>query len=166
MFGAATGAVDVADLNPTAMKYWLLSLRQRGLSANSLVNYDRALRVFANWLHWNGYTATNPLATLPKPRPSSTNVMTLDTTDIRKLTEAARRSRQPQRNLALISLLIDTGIRSGEASSLHVGAISWSEGTLAMSGKTGARAKGKALRERSTLPNTGGVFFRSGGCLG
>jgi hypothetical protein len=40
MFRAAPGAEVVADLNPAAMKAWLVTLRQRGLSANSLVNYD------------------------------------------------------------------------------------------------------------------------------
>ena len=139
MFRRASGASAIGDLNPAAMKSWLLGLRRRGASSATLVNYDKAMRAFGSWLHRSGYLPAHPLAALPKPRSSASTLTTLTPGDVQGLLEAARASRQPLRNVALISLLLDTGMRAGEVSGLRLHDVGWAEGTLAIDGKTGAR---------------------------
>ncbi len=52
-----------------------------------------------------------------------------------------QRSRYPRRDVALVTLLLDTGLGIGEAIGLGLDDIDWTAGTLSVDGKTGPRVE-------------------------
>lgn len=150
-FLADTGITHLSQLTPSVVRGWLLE--HRGLSPNTLATYDRALRVFTGWLHRRGYLAASPMAELPKPRGRRVEVDTFTADEVRAMLEVARSRYQPLRDTALLILLLDTGLRIGEATGLHLRDVSWAEGWLAVDGKSGERTvpfgrKAKAALKR------------------
>lgn len=136
-FGRETGAEALSDFNEVSVRRWLMS--KRGVSRNTVANYDRALRVFSNWLARQGYVSHSPIAKLPKPRETPTQVTTFGYADLMKIMHTAKQGGTPLRDQALITVLVDTGIRIGEACNLKLRDIIWTEGHLKVSGKTGPR---------------------------
>lgn len=150
-FLADTGITHLSQLTPHAVRGWLL--QHRGLSPNTLATYDRALRVFTGWLHRRGYLAADPMVALPKPRGRRVEVVTFTAEEVRAMLEVARRRNLPLRDTALLILLLDTGLRIGEATGLHLRDVNWTEGWLAVDGKSGERTvpfgrKAKAALKR------------------
>ena len=136
-FQTATGAENLSDFNERAIRRWLMS--HKAVSRNTLANYDRALRVFANWLFHRGIVSDNPMGKLPKPRETPTQITPFTAKDIRTMLSEAKRRRYPLRDAAMITLLLDTGIRIGEATALCLHDVQWTEGYLRVDGKTGER---------------------------
>lgn len=125
------------NFTTASVRSWLV--RHAHLSSTTLRTYDRSLRVVANWLHRRGYLAKNPLADLPKPKATQPVIATLTAADLAAMFVEARRRRNPLRDAALLTLLIDTGVRVGEATSLHLHSVDWAQGSVSVTGKTGAR---------------------------
>lgn len=115
-FRRATGAWKLEQFNERAIRRWLMSHKE--ISRNTLANYDRALRVFANWLHHRGYVQENPMGRLSKPREEPTRIVMFTAEDVRSMVAEATRRRNPLRDSAMITLPLDTGVRIGEATSL------------------------------------------------
>lgn len=133
-----TGATDLEDFSEQAIRSWLI--RHRDVKRTTLRTYDRALRVFAHWLLHRGYVEADPMANLPKPRARTTNVETFSPGDVRGIMRAAKSSGCPKRDVAMLTLLLDTGIRARELADLTLEDVRWSEGWLSIEGKTGERA--------------------------
>ncbi|MFP4641549.1 MAG: tyrosine-type recombinase/integrase, partial [Chloroflexota bacterium] len=94
--------------------------------------YYRTLRAFYNWLS-DRHGVTNAMAKVCAPRLPKKTMATLDTNAILQLVSSAADLKAK----ALISLLIDTGIRSTEAASLRKQDIKAQ--TALVRGKTGER---------------------------
>lgn len=137
-FTTGTGVIYLDELDEARVRTWLLSHRK--LSPNTIATYDRSIRVFAGWLHRRGYLTSNPLATLPKPRGKSMEIVTFTHDEVRAMIAHAKSRRQPMRDVALLTLLLDTGLRIGEATSLRLAQINWQGGWLTVDGKTGERS--------------------------
>lgn len=164
-----TGITTLEDLTMRAVRGWLLD--HQSLSPNTLATYDRCLRVVCNWLEHRGYIAESPMRHLPKRHPKRINIETFTREDLKAILDRCRRSRYPRRDVALITLLLDTGIRIGEAIGLRLDDIGWTTGTLQISGKTGPRVvpfgrKSKASlksyidrERRSAVPSTRALFL-------
>ena len=164
-----TGITSLEELTLQAIRRWLLE--HKDLSPNTLATYDRFLRVVCNWLVRRGYVAESPMRQLPKRHPKRTTIETFSREDLHAVLGRCRRSRYPMRDIALITLLLDTGLRIGEAIGLRLDDIGWVTGTLQVDGKTGPRVvpfgrKTKAAlkayidrERRSTEPTTRVVFL-------
>lgn len=171
-FMTGTGAVYLDELDEARVRGWLLSHRK--LSPNTIVTYDRALRVLTGWAWRRGFIPTNPLANLPKPRGKKMEVVTFTEEEIRAMVAEAKKRRHPKRDVALLTRLLDTGLRIGEAMSMQMSHINWQGGWLKVDGKTGERCvpfgyKTKsALRQyidmerRSSAPSEQAVFLARG----
>ena len=70
------------------------------------------------------------MANLPKPRARRTHVETLSPADVQRVIGVAKRSGCPRRDVALLTLLLDTGIRATELAGLTLEDVHWSEGWL------------------------------------
>lgn len=163
-----TGITQLEQFTSDVVRGWLI--QHRGLSPNSLATYDRSLRVFAGWLHRRGYLAANPMEALPKPKGRRVEVVTFTADEVRAMLEVARGRNYPLRDTALLILLLDTGLRIGEATSLGLRDVSWMEGWLSVDGKSGERTvpfgrKAKAALKRyvdrgryAVSPAVGEVF--------
>ena len=164
-----TGIEQLEELDLQPIRRWLLE--HRDLSPNTLATYDRCLRVLCNWLEKRGYVPESPMAQLPKRHPKRTVIETFTREDLQAILARCQQSRYPRRDVALITLLLDTGLRIGEAIGIRLDDIGWADGTLRVDGKTGPRVvpfgrKSKAAMKayidrerRSAVPTTRAVFL-------
>lgn len=103
------------------------------LSGSAIDNHWKALRSFFRWAHDIGLIASNPAANLQRPRFLTPEVQPFSEDEIKRLLKAAEytsvtrngktvRVRRPtaRRNMALLLLMLDTGLRLGEISRLKV----------------------------------------------
>jgi len=132
-----TGSTSLEELTATSIRAWLVS--HRSVSRATLATYDRCLRVVTRWLYYRGYVLENPMVTLPKPKVKPTHLTVFTEGDIKAMLRCAKTRRNPLRDEALITLLLDTGLRVGEATGLQLRDIDWHQGWLRVDGKTGPR---------------------------
>lgn len=148
-FVAGTGIVELAEFNASLVRTWLASYS--GLSRSSVRTYDRALRVFSNWLYRQGYLEDSPVGKLPRPKVPRTEITVFTLDDIRRMLDQAAAMRNPLRDKALVILLLDTGIRIGEVCNLSLVDINWMEGSVRVDGKTGERVVPFGRKAKSAL---------------
>ena len=148
-------AATMGDLQAPVVRRWLLSLqsRPRQLAPSSLAGRVRTLKAFGTWVAAELDLASNPLRAVPLPRVPEQLVPSLRDPEIVALLRAADVSRDPERDRAIVLLLVDTGIRVSEAAGLHVGDVDLVEGRCRVLGKGGrervvpiGRRARKALR--------------------
>jgi integrase/recombinase XerD len=133
-----TGIRELREFTEDSIRRWLISHGK--LSRTTLATYDRAMRVLSNWLYRRGYLDRNPMADLPKPKAKRSEIVTFTEDEVRAMLEQAEQTQLPRRNRALIAVLLDTGIRIGEATALSLHDVEWQDGWLRVDGKTGERS--------------------------
>lgn len=80
----------------------------------------RHLRGFFAWLHEEGDIETNPMANLRKPVVPPSEIKVLSTDDVRRLlATCAGRTSVDRRDRALLTLMLDTGLRLSEVARLR-----------------------------------------------
>ncbi|MFN3652559.1 MAG: tyrosine-type recombinase/integrase [Armatimonadota bacterium] len=97
--------------------------------------YFRALRAFANFCRAEGLLDETPLKNVKAPRVPVDQVQPLAPDQLQTLVDAARRTQASERNVALILLLVDTGMRCSELCGLLVGDADRGTGELTVTGK-------------------------------
>ena len=134
----------LGDLRPPEVRRWIVavqSTRERPLAPSSVAGRVRTVRAFASWLAREFDLPTNPLRGLPVPRVPDRLVPSLREPDVRELLRAVEEgSTRPDRDRAIVLLLLDTGVRLSEAAGLRVGDVDLIEGRC--------RVMGKGSRER------------------
>ena len=110
----------LADLTPVALTGYRHDLQHRQKQATRSVNSAvAALRAFCRWLTEQGHLLTNPAARLKaisQQAPSAPKG--LSDREVHAVLRAAGRTRHPQRDDALVQLLLQTGLRIGECAAL------------------------------------------------
>ena len=131
---------DTSCLTPLTINRAL----DRDLKPATLASQHAALRCFCNWLEAIGEVQKNPFLgkKRPKVRIEPRQVLTSD--EMNKMLIAAkggeRSARCKSRNVALLVLMFDTGLRAGEIASLKVSSIDWDMGVVKVEdGKVGVR---------------------------
>jgi integrase len=126
---------------------WLGDLAQRCKPSTVWTSW-RHLRGLFNWLLEEEEILSNPMGKVAKPIVPPSEVKVLDSAEIKRLLEACRaKDRESRRDLAIISIMLDTGIRLAELASLHLEDVS-SDGTLRIFGK-GRKWRSVALGVKS-----------------
>jgi site-specific recombinase XerD len=99
--------------------------------------YYRALRAFTNFCMAEGLLEPEdaPLKNVKAPRVPTDQIQPLSQDQMQAVMDAARRMQAPERNLAMILLLVDTGLRVSEVLGLKIGDVDRSEGELVVTGK-------------------------------
>lgn len=75
----------------------------------------KVLRTFCRWLHAEGYLSSDPMDKIPNPKVPTVYPYILAEDDIRRLIQTAKKK---PRDLALVLLLLDTGVRASECCNL------------------------------------------------
>jgi integrase len=119
------------------------------VSPRTRIDYFKAMSAFFAWCA-KRYGVTNPLAEMTPPKSCKTLPRTLSSTEIGCLFLAPMSAR----DRALVYLLLDTGIRIGEAVGLQVDDIG--RDSLMVSGKTGPREVPVSSQVRSQLADIAG----------
>jgi integrase/recombinase XerD len=81
--------------------------------------YYRVLRTFCNWLVSDERLAESPMRRVQPPVARPDQIQPLAADQVAQLLDACRRSSYPTRNTALVSLLLDTGLRAAEVCRLR-----------------------------------------------
>jgi len=106
------------------------------LSPCTVAGYARVLKLFFNWLEREGYTDENPAHHLRAPKESQEVVQTFSDDQIQRLLAAIdSRSMSGFRDLCMLLLLLDTGIRLSELVTLQLPNVDLEGGEIKVRGK-------------------------------
>jgi integrase len=133
--GSKIGAQPLDKLRPSHIEGWKVELEQRGLSESTIRSAYTILRAVLDTAVRDSALAQNPAYAVRRPRVPVTEAAYLTPDQVRSLLLAAK----PSRYAPLFELLVNTGLRRGEALALH-----WSDIDL------------DALRVRGTLARIAG----------
>jgi len=153
-------------LTTERIRIFLLELRQQELSATTINAYYRAMHAFCIWLCREEFIKQNPMQNMKPPRIPKKVIRSLTTEEINRLmVMTSGKLFFDIRNRAIILLLLDTGIRLAELTSLKIKDINIQRQTIHVHGKgnkerivhigkTALKAVLKYLQTRSDdLPN-------------
>lgn len=113
------------EWTPTLLRAYIVHLQTRSsrrgdaLAASSINSYARSLLCFVRWLHEEGYTDTNIGQRVKKPRLPQTIKEPFSDAELHALLRASKATRNPERNYAMVSVLIDCGLRASEITNLR-----------------------------------------------
>jgi site-specific recombinase XerD len=112
-------AVDPVDQTGRDVEAWLVAQLQAGAAKSSVVTRYRCLQQWFRWLADEEEIAADPMAKLQAPSMDEKPVPVLSDDQLRALIDACRGREWPERrDLAVIRLFIDTGMRLGEMAGL------------------------------------------------
>ena len=103
----------------------------------TLKGYVQVLRQFFAWAAAEGLLDANPTAELRPLRVPPVQVQAFSADEVRAMLRTAQTSRHALRDVAILTLLYDTGIRASELTSLTVGAVDLESGWCQVQGKGG-----------------------------
>jgi site-specific recombinase XerD len=111
--------------------------------------YYRILRAFTNFCIAEGLLEQSPLKNVKNPRIPEEPIPALEVEQVQALIDAVRRGRAPARDVAILLMLVDSGMRVSELSSLTIGDVDRGTGELTVTGKGNKRRQvflGMAIR--------------------
>jgi site-specific recombinase XerD len=180
---------DASEVDHRTLRTYLANLETRGLARSSIRRRASVIRRFYRFCEREGVVTGNPaeLLTLPKARSRLPRVLKRGEVG-RMLASASERVEggevpaEAWRDLALVELLYDAGLRAGEACALQTGDVDTAEGWLRVEQGKGRRDRvvpladaaavaitaylrhGRpALARRSASPDPGTVFLNGRG---
>lgn len=140
-------AQDPRAASKRDIEMWLGDLAQR-CKPSTVWTAWRHLKGLFTWLHEEEEIPENPMIRIPRPIVPPSEVRVLSGTEIKGLLDTCRaKDPDSRRDLAIMSIMLDTGIRLSELSGLRLEDLS-SDGTLRIYGK-GRKWRSVALGVRS-----------------
>jgi len=115
---AHVGSKSIEELQARDIRGMLANLRRSGAAAATLESVYRSIHAFFAWTVAEYQLDHDPMATVEKPRLPNILPGYLPDESITALLNAAARSRNAARDVALVSFLLDTGLRSSELTHL------------------------------------------------
>ena len=127
--------VVVAHLRREHVESYLAQLLQTR-AAKTAATYHTGLATFFAWAVEEGEIPRSPMERLHAPAVPESPVPVLSDPQVLRLLRACEGSSfEARRDLALVRVLLDTGLRRGELLGLTLADLDWTEGTLAVLGK-------------------------------
>jgi site-specific recombinase XerD len=112
------------------------------LSPATVQGYVRTLKAFFSWLEREGYIITNLMTKIPVPKAPTKVIDTFSAEQIGRLAELCHRSNgDGYRNLSIILLMLDSGIRVSEMTGITLGDVNLAEGYIKISAGKGANER-------------------------
>ena len=110
--------------------------RGGSLAGHSVTSYATSLLAFLRWLYQEGYTEQNLAERIRKPKAPALVKEPLSADEVKHLVKAAEANRRNGvRDVAILYVLIDCGLRAQELCSLRTDAIAWDSRMLRVHGK-------------------------------
>jgi len=116
------------------IRHYLAERRGAGCKPASLHTYYRTFATFCRWCVLE-YGISNPMERVERPQVPKRLPPYLSDEAINKLLDAASQSRCPQRDRALVLMLVDTGVRAGELTGPKMRDIDLRKGEIRVFGK-------------------------------
>jgi site-specific recombinase XerD len=118
------------------IRLFLLSLQEKGLGANSIRAYYRALHSFFGWLIRENLLTAHPMATLKPPKVPKKLVRCLTIQNIKDVLAVSSSHHWTDiRNCALFLMFLDTGLRLDEMSTIQMSQVDLENGSILVMGK-------------------------------
>lgn len=108
---------------------------KKPVSALTVATYHTNLRSFFNYLIAEGITEINPVERINRIAHRDDQILPFTEEQVQALFEAAKRSKDPKRNIALLWFLFDTGARVSEAASVKAGHVDFNSQQIRVLGK-------------------------------
>ncbi len=119
-FQGFSGHVTLQRMTPALLRRYLSHLQQ-DVSPNSVASYYRIIRAFLRWCASQGYIKSSPTDRVEAPREVRRVVRPFTPEEVREMMEYLGHNPDAflaTRNVALLLLLLDTGLRISEALAL------------------------------------------------
>ena len=114
----------------------------RSLSPATVQGYVRTLKSFLSWLKREGYVTTNVMTGIPIPKAPIKVIHTFTTEQIGRLADVCHRSSENGcRDLAILLLMLDSGIRVSELTGIDLEDVDLAEGQIRITGAKGGRER-------------------------
>ncbi|MFZ5885614.1 MAG: tyrosine-type recombinase/integrase [Chloroflexota bacterium] len=114
------GEYPIAKITFLNVQDLFKKLSERGYSKYTLANYLRVWKRFFRYAVEENLTKNNPMKKFPRLRIPPKTPAAISQSDINRLLEASKQSKNPQRDYALIRFLVDTGARVGGIAGLQI----------------------------------------------
>lgn len=134
------GDKPIGDVRPALLREFLSGLRRkdgRKYSAAYLDQVYRTLHTFFEWLVKERVLAVNPIEQVRRPKVPKRKSPRLSLEEIERLIEAVKKTRHAARNLAIVCLMVDSGLRRGEVLGLRVKDVDLENNVVRVYGKGG-----------------------------
>lgn len=156
---------DPTELTASDIRSYYATRLQQGISRTTVSLEGRALSVFFKFAVQEGLIKTDPMANIELPKAVRPKRDLLSAEDMEALIKTAEQSASgplaQRRDPALISMLVESGVRVGELVSMTVDGVDPYDRTALVSGKTGSgvlslaraplrRSSGGSKSERTT----------------
>lgn len=126
-----------------------LAIKAETCRPSTVQTYWRYLKGFFEWLLAEGDIDTNPMAGVPKPIVPPIEIRVLTASEVRQLLDTCKgKGAENRRDLALLTIMLDTGLRLTEVTNLKFEDVS-EDRTLRVFGK-GRKWRTVALGETSS----------------
>lgn len=120
-FAAWCGDLDLGSITRQTIREYVAALRSNGWKEGTVAIHIRNLRSFLRWLHEEGYTRDCLSRAIKAPRQVRRIEIPITPEEIQLLLDTCASCRfHDLRDKAMILLLSDTGLRSGEVARLQV----------------------------------------------
>jgi integrase/recombinase XerD len=90
------------------------------LRPSTIVTYRQNLCAFFNWCTGEGFLDNSPMSRIGVPLARPDQVQPFNLSQVRALIHAAKRTRNPERDEAIVRMLLDTGMRASELCTLRM----------------------------------------------
>jgi len=115
------GVRTLDDLLPTHIRGFLAGLQDRALSPYTIDQFYRSIKVFLRWCVRQDYLQKDPLRGISRPQRPQRFVPRLSMEQVQELLHILAEGEYfPERNLAMVALLVDSGLRSSELLNLDL----------------------------------------------
>ncbi len=126
----------IGDVQRSEIEMYLADLFSRGRTASTVATRYKGLRQFFNWALADGEITENPMANMKPPIIPESPVPVVTEDEMRRLIKCCTGTTfEDRRDLAIILLLVDTGIRRSECANLKVGDVDLTERSALVLGK-------------------------------
>ncbi len=150
-------AVPLEQITADLLRAYFADLQTRknghrpdqGLSPFTIEGMYRSIKTFFRWCEWNEYLAANPMQRVRRNKVPKHIVPRLDPAQIDWLLNEVEKTQSPERNLALLLLMVDSGLRRGEVLGLTLSNVYLTEQRVRVMGK-GRKERDVPLGEAST----------------
>lgn len=135
---AENGLTELTQVDPPAVRRFLIELKRRSLSNSTLARKTNCLRSFFRYCEDEGYIQTSPMRRISAPKKEKRVPRYLTGADERRVLTAARRN--GLQDFVVLETLALTGIRRAELFALQWQDIDFEAQTM--------RVRGKGMKER------------------
>ena len=139
---ASQGKTEAGSLSAPDLRAYMAHLQANGARTGMPRQNGVVVKAFSRWLASEGRVPRDPFMSVRLGRMPRRIPDPLSDEEVRALLEATRHTRNPQRDRAILLLLLDSGLRVSELARLEAGRIHYENGTAIV------RVVGKGNKER------------------